>query len=123
MRVSGFITYWLLLSSLIVVWDAGFVLTRPHSMPGGKWAHIWKPSELYITIDKMYGNMEDKFVFTQSCFNVLEIIINLTAFCLLITKRTRLGALIALCGLCFTFWKTCIYFVYGYEDSTHNPWF
>ncbi len=31
-----FIKFWLLLSSVVVTWDAAFVLMRPKTLPGGE---------------------------------------------------------------------------------------
>ena len=37
---------WFLLSSIVVVWDAGFILLRPHSLPKGDLEWFWMPCEL-----------------------------------------------------------------------------
>src|SRR5690242_12203083 len=39
---------WLIVSLPLVAWDTGYILLRPHSMPGGKfhWP-LWVPYELY----------------------------------------------------------------------------
>ena len=68
---------WLLISLPLVIWDTGYVLLRPHSMPGG-WAHapIWKPYELYGKVDYMYGwkayNEHNGFTAAQGSLNVME---------------------------------------------------
>lgn len=46
---------WLLISVPVVLWDTGYVLLRPHSMPGGKFHSLWTPYALYGTIDYIYG--------------------------------------------------------------------
>ncbi len=48
--------FWLLLSVPLVAWDFGFILLRPHSMPGG-WLHdpLWLPYAQYVKIDHTYG--------------------------------------------------------------------
>jgi hypothetical protein len=47
---------WLTVSLPLVLWDAGYVLGRPHTMPGGKWhAPLWTPYELYGRTDYVYG--------------------------------------------------------------------
>lgn len=34
---------WFALASVVVIWDALFVLLRPRSMPGGDLQQFWKP--------------------------------------------------------------------------------
>jgi len=53
---SNLTLIWLAISLPLVIWDTGYVLLRPHSMPGGKFhAPIWTPYELYGRIDYVYG--------------------------------------------------------------------
>ncbi|KAL1989360.1 hypothetical protein VTN96DRAFT_122 [Rasamsonia emersonii] len=74
---SAAVTIWLLVSVPLVLWDAGYVLLRPHSMPGGKWhSPIWTPYALYGTIDYIYGwpafNARNGFTAAQTVLNLLE---------------------------------------------------
>jgi len=68
---------WLIISLPLVFWDIGYVLLRPHSMPGG-WLHspIWTPYALYGTIDYIYGekawNERNGFTAAQTSLNVVE---------------------------------------------------
>ncbi|PLB46807.1 hypothetical protein P170DRAFT_466207 [Aspergillus steynii IBT 23096] len=76
---SAAVTLWLLVSVPLVIWDAGYVLLRPHSMPGNKLhSPIWTPYALYGTIDYIYGwpafNARNGFTAAQSVLNVLETI-------------------------------------------------
>ena len=91
---------WFSLASLLVVWDAFFILLRPRTLPGGDLHAFWKPckhlclqpiklsvttgmlfglwmtafklcvlsiaDELYIWVDKRYGDMADTFGIAQS---------------------------------------------------------
>lgn len=55
----------------------GYVLLRPHSMPGG-WLHkpIWGPYELYGRVDYVYGlpawESHSGWTAAQTYFNMLE---------------------------------------------------
>ncbi|KAI5370333.1 hypothetical protein Slin15195_G012100 [Septoria linicola] len=74
---SNLTLIWLAISLPLVLWDAGYVLLRPHSMPGGKWhSPIWKPYALYADIDYVYGfpALQDNnpWTATQTWFNVFE---------------------------------------------------
>lgn len=68
---------WLLVSVPLVTWDVGYVMMRPHSMPGG-YLHspIWKPYALYGVVDHVYGwpafEAKDGFTAAQASLNVAE---------------------------------------------------
>ncbi|KAK3726055.1 hypothetical protein LTR37_000203 [Vermiconidia calcicola] len=53
---SNLTLIWLAVSLPLVVWDTGYVLLRPHSMPGGALHKpIWSPYKLYGEVDMGYG--------------------------------------------------------------------
>jgi hypothetical protein len=68
---------WLLVSLPLVVWDTGYVMLRPHSMPGGslQWP-LWVPYELYVKMDYVYGwkafNEHNGFTAAQGFLNIVE---------------------------------------------------
>nr|POF17381.1 hypothetical protein CFP56_65248 [Quercus suber] len=68
---------WLAVSLPLVIWDTGYILLRPYSMPGGALhAPIWTPYKLYGEVDYVYGfkayETRHGWPGTQSWFNVLE---------------------------------------------------
>ncbi|KAJ5818626.1 hypothetical protein N7474_004217 [Penicillium riverlandense] len=74
---SAAVTIWLSLSVPLVIWDAGYVLLRPHSMPGGRLhSPIWTPYALYGTVDYIYGwpayNARNGFTAAQTVLNIVE---------------------------------------------------
>ncbi|EAW08159.1 uncharacterized protein ACLA_028840 [Aspergillus clavatus NRRL 1] len=74
---STTITLWLLVSVPLVVWDSGYVLLRPHSMPGNKLhSPIWTPYALYGSIDYIYGwpsfDAGNGFTAAQTVLNLVE---------------------------------------------------
>ncbi|PGH30176.1 hypothetical protein GX50_07076 [[Emmonsia] crescens] len=73
---SVIVTLWLSISIPVVLWDASYVLLRPHSMPGGSLHYIWSPYALYGTIDYIYGwpawNNRNGFTSAQSLMNLVE---------------------------------------------------
>ncbi|KAJ5183495.1 hypothetical protein N7492_001111 [Penicillium capsulatum] len=74
---SAALTLWLAASVPLVIWDAGYVLLRPHSMPGGRLhSPIWTPYALYGQIDYIYGwpafNARNGFTAAQTVLNVVE---------------------------------------------------
>ncbi|KAJ5042738.1 uncharacterized protein L3040_004135 [Drepanopeziza brunnea f. sp. 'multigermtubi'] len=74
---SNLTIIWLFMSLPLVTWDAGYVMLRPMSMPGGSlhWP-IWAPYELYGKIDYIYGwkayNEKNGFTAAQTLLNIVE---------------------------------------------------
>ncbi|KAL5046183.1 hypothetical protein BDW71DRAFT_182284 [Aspergillus fruticulosus] len=70
------LTLWLLISCPLVLWDAGYCLLRPHSMPGGKYHSFWSGYKWYGTVDYIYGwpafNANNGFTNAQAVVNLLE---------------------------------------------------
>jgi hypothetical protein len=74
---SNLTLIWLTVSLPLVLWDAGYVLLRPHSMPGGKWHYpLWVPYALYCETDYIYGwkayNEHNGFTAAQTVMNLIE---------------------------------------------------
>ena len=74
---SNLTLIWLLVSLPLVFWDTGYVLMRPHTMPGGALhAPIWTPYGLYGTVDYIYGfpawNARNGFTSAQAAMNLVE---------------------------------------------------
>ncbi|KAJ5364158.1 uncharacterized protein N7496_009871 [Penicillium cataractarum] len=74
---SAALTIWLVVSVPLVIWDATYVLLRPHSMPGGRLhSPIWTLYALYGTVDYLYGwpayNARNGFTAAQTVMNVVE---------------------------------------------------
>ncbi|KAL4871513.1 hypothetical protein BDV12DRAFT_23503 [Aspergillus spectabilis] len=70
------VTLWLLVSIPLILWDSGYVLFRPHSMPGGKWHSFWSGYAWYGTVDYIYGwpayNAQNGFTAAQTVMNLIE---------------------------------------------------
>ncbi|RDL40707.1 Uncharacterized protein BP5553_00686 [Venustampulla echinocandica] len=68
---------WLFISLPLVAWDTGYVMLRPHSMPGGylHWP-LWVPYDLYGKVDYIYGwkafNATNGFTAAQGFLNIVE---------------------------------------------------
>ncbi|KAF7915941.1 hypothetical protein BELL_0003g00160 [Botrytis elliptica] len=74
---SNLTIIWLFISLPLVAWDAGYVVLRPLSMPGGSlhWP-VWAPYELYGKVDYIYGwkafNEHNGFTMAQTFLNIIE---------------------------------------------------
>jgi hypothetical protein len=64
----------------LVLWDTLYILLRPHTMAGGaiQWP-LWKPYEIYASIDHVYGwpgwEKKDGFGGAQGVLNAVELVL------------------------------------------------
>lgn len=121
MFIPKALNVWLLLSSLIVIYDATYVLLRPASMVGGDLFRYFSAYDLYIKYDTLYGNLSDSFVVIQSWLNLIEVTLILVALILSLSSCTikkLISALVILMSSAFVFWKTVIYILYSHDFTT-----
>lgn len=77
---SNITILWLAISLPLVLWDTLYILLRPHTMAGGalQWP-IWKPYEIYASIDYVYGwpgwDSNDGFGGAQGALNAVETVL------------------------------------------------
>jgi hypothetical protein len=67
---------WLLISLPLQIWDTLYILLRPHTMAGGalQWP-FWKPYEIYVQVDRVYGNVNDPWGGAQGAMNAIETVL------------------------------------------------
>ena len=87
---SNLTLIWLAISLPLVVWDTGYVVLRPYSMPGGALHYpLWAPYGLYGNIDRMYGfkhyDLGTGWTLAQGTVNALETVAYFTYLYLLYT--------------------------------------
>jgi hypothetical protein len=69
-----------MISLPLVIWDALYILLRPHTMAGGalQWP-LWKPYEIYAAVDHVYGwpgwESNDGWGGAQGVMNVVEVVL------------------------------------------------
>ena len=119
MYISTGITIWLVLSSIIVIFDAMFVLLRPETLAGGKYYHIYKFYELYLQFDYLYANTSNQFVVIIAWLNLAEVFFTFLGLFLVwfgsqLNKLT--GSIVVIIASAFIFWKTVLYMWY---DRAH----
>ncbi|KAI8139746.1 hypothetical protein BJV82DRAFT_521352 [Fennellomyces sp. T-0311] len=123
---------WFLISSIIVLWDAGYCLLRPHSMEGGKYNFLWRPYNLYAKIDTLYGieAIESNNGFTgaqgKSFMNLVENALNFSYLYYVSSNPQKPGraSLIGFTAAIMTVAKTVLYwlvdFFAGMAHTGHN---
>ena len=117
------ISVWLIITSVICTWDASFVFLRPASFD----MMLWAPYRDYIQVDKLYGNVDDAFVWSQSVMNVVEVGLNLLALSYVSKKQYRTAAVVAIITSTMTCSKTILYHIIeiacGFCCTAHNDMF
>lgn len=124
------IVIWLVLSSIIVAWDIGFVLMRPASMEGGEWSWLWAPYSNYYRVDLAYGDLSNHWIRAQTLGNIFESFLNFSAVIFYyspFSSQNRMAPIIGMCSALMTLWKTVLYWVIeycsNYENTGHNTLF
>ncbi|KAI7850470.1 hypothetical protein BDC45DRAFT_487865 [Circinella umbellata] len=129
---SVWIKLWFFISSLVVLWDAGYCLLRPYSMEGGKWNLLWLPYNLYGKIDKFYGiealNEHDGFTAAQASMNLVETVLNfLYLWMASDSQKSGRASLVGFSAAILTVAKTVLYwlveFFSGMRHTGHNELF
>ncbi|KAK1633502.1 hypothetical protein BDP81DRAFT_67046 [Colletotrichum phormii] len=139
--------FWLLVSLPLVIWDTGYVLLRPWTMPGGHlhWP-VWAPYKLYGEVDHVYGwkafNAGNGFTSAQGALNAVETVMYLAYYWLYFSRGRavdgpaglkkvvggKAGALAIVIGFSaavMTLSKTVLYwaneYFSGFDNIGHNP--
>ncbi|UKZ88620.1 uncharacterized protein TrAFT101_004369 [Trichoderma asperellum] len=134
---------WLAVSLPLVIWDTGYVLLRPLSMPGGSlhWP-VWAPYRLYGEVDHIYGwkafHAGNGFTSAQGLLNAIETLMYLWYLAAwLFSSKTEGGArvlsgrggaratLFGYAAAVMTLSKTVLYwaneYYSGFDNIGHNP--
>ena len=123
MQIPKKILLWILVSNIIICFDAFFVLNRPDTLKGGKYYNIFKPYENYYKFDTLYQMNDDLFVVIQSWLNVCEAVISFIAFALCLSScgiKKTIGALLCFLTSAMVFWKTVIFVWYDHAWLTED---
>jgi len=122
------ITWWMIVSSVVVIWDASFCLMRPRSFPGGDLHWLWKPYAKYIEVDYVYGikayENKDGFTNAQSVMNLVESALNFLYVYYANVVDHPAAPLFGIIGTSCTLSKTILYWLQeyysGYSKVGHN---
>ena len=115
-------TAWAIIGSFVCLWDATYIVTRPRSMEKGDLFHIFFPYVKYVTLDPLYGNLQNAFVIAQSWMNYVEVSLTLSSVFLYHAAGQRnLSCFILLVASVMTWSKTVLYFVHDYFERSLHP--
>ena len=113
LRLPKWMWSWLVVSSTLVLYDVGFVLTRPASFTGGSLHWLFFPYDSYLRYDPVYSDVHDAFGIAQSYINLLELALILAA--LLLARALPSSStphLLVLIATSSTLFKTLLYIVH-----------
>lgn len=65
--------------------------------------------DIYIHVDKQYGDLENGFAIAQSWLNLVEVVINIICIFCYMSNRVNLSNILAYGVTIMTFWKTVLY--------------
>ena len=76
---------WIVFTFPFTIWDAIYIILRPHSLPGHKWHEpIWIPVAKYAAVDGIYGEEAwaagEGWTAAQGVINVTEVSLYLVYF-------------------------------------------
>ena len=116
--LAGWIRVWLVVTTVLCIYDAVFILNRPASLY--EWSIYEGYRTWYSKMDKAYADMDYTFVISQSYLNLFECFWNVMA---LVTGNPSHALLYAFGASVMTFEKTVLYLVDGIlgGHTTHNP--
>lgn len=77
MKIPTFAIIWIILGSILGIWDALFVLTRPMSMKDGSLFWLFTPYDTYVQLDPSYADLQNPFVLAITYLNCIEIALGL----------------------------------------------
>ncbi|KAI0053519.1 hypothetical protein FA95DRAFT_1552589 [Auriscalpium vulgare] len=112
------ISAWFIITTPIIIWDAGYCLLRPRSMVGGDLHWLWKPYEIYQNVDFVYGlpSLEsgDGFPSAQSALNIIETALNVLYVYLAHVAQWPAASLVGFASATMTLSKTVLYWLQEY---------
>ena len=124
-QLPKWIAYWLGLSTIVVIWDALFVLCRPASFSDGSLGFIWSPAyDIYTAVDLTYGDVNNHALEAVCIMSLLEACV--VAWALISNRlgRGRLAHLLACIVTSLTGAKTVLFFLteamHGWSSLAHN---
>lgn len=121
-RLPGWAWWWLLLSSLVMAFDAAYLFLRPHSLPGGSLHSYFTVYDTYLHYDPNYALTNDPFTRALAITETVQILLNTATLLLAATSPTSAwSALLAVSTAAGTLCVTAFFFLYeAMSGSMHR---
>lgn len=125
LRLPRWVTLWLVISTLVVIWDALFVLLRPASFPGGELGFLWSFAySIYLEVDLAYADPANLHIAAVAWMSLFEACLVAAALVSDRRGRGRLAHLLAMVATSLTGAKTMLFFLFeavaGWPSIGHN---
>jgi len=125
LKLPRWVILWLIISTVIVLWDAAFVLCRPASFPGGDLGFLWSFAyETYLAVDRSYADVANHTIAAFAVMSILEACVVCVAVIADRKGRGYLAHLLVMLVTSLTGAKTMLFFLvdgmHGWPAVGHN---
>ena len=115
------------ISTLVVIWDALFVLLRPASFPGGSLGFIWEFGYvLYMEVDRAYADQGNTYLHALATMSIVEALLVSWGLFAHRVNKNRDAHLLILVAASLTCAKTMLFVLVeawsGWHSIGHNEW-
>tara|TARA_Y100000589_G_C26756450_1_gene467969 strand:- start:107 stop:565 length:459 start_codon:yes stop_codon:yes gene_type:complete len=115
------------ISTLVVIWDALFVLLRPASFPGGSLGFIWEFGYvLYMEVDRAYADQGNTYLHALATMSIVEALLVSWGLFAHRVNKNRDAHLLVLVAASLTCAKTMLFVLVeawsGWHSIGHNEW-
>ncbi len=126
-RLPRWVVLWMGISTLVVIWDALFVLLRPASFPGGSLGFIWEFGYvLYMEVDRAYADQGNTYLHALATMSILEAVLVSWGLFAHRVNKNRDAHLLVLVAASLTCAKTMLFVLVeawsGWHSIGHNEW-
>ena len=126
-RLPRWVVLWMGISTLVVIWDALFVLLRPASFPGGSLGFIWEFGYvLYMEVDRAYADQGNTYLHALATMSIVEALLVSWGLFAHRVNKNRDAHLLVLVAASLTCAKTMLFVLVeawsGWHSIGHNEW-
>ena len=124
-RLPRWVVLWMGISTLVVIWDALFILVRPASFPGGELGFFWDFAYgLYMEVDRAYADQSNTYLHALASMSLFEACIVAWGLYAHKMNKNREAHLLVLVAASLTCAKTMLFVLVeacsGWHSIGHN---
>ena len=120
-RLPRWVVLWMGLSTLVVIWDALFILFRPASFPGGSLGFIWEFGYvLYMEVDRAYADQSNTYLHALATMSLVEACIVAWGLYAHKLQKNHQAHLLILVAASLTCAKTMLFILVEYWSGWHS---
>ena len=120
-RLPRWVVLWMTISTLIVLWDALFILLRPLSFPGEALGFIWEFGYvLYMEVDRAYADQGNTYLHAMAMMSFVEAVVVAAGLYAHKLDRNREAHLLILVASSLTCAKTMLFVLVEFWSGWHS---